>query len=226
MYALETIFDFGAAPSTVEGSLADAIEEPLSGQRVVFWQLSRDRVAGELFVQPGGFVPVHVHGVQFERFECLAGELRFRVGLRHRVLRRHEAIVVPPGRAHGFRNVGTEVAHLRIELTPPMRGEAGLRALFGVQRDGRARITRFGIPRPLLQLAVLFDEYLEEIRLPVIPFRVQKLVFGVLARLGRRRGYRASFPEYARPAGQGLREEQALREERPPEAAFEGAVAA
>jgi hypothetical protein len=75
-----------------------------------------------------------------------------------------------------------------------------LRALFGLQRDGRLLITRLGMPRPVLQLAVLFDHYLDEIHLPVVPFRAQRLAFGTLATLGRWRGYRASFPEYARPA--------------------------
>ena len=206
MYALETIFDFAAAPSTVGGTPVDAIDEPSSGQRVVFWQLSSDRVAGELFVRPGGFVPVHVHGVQFERFECLSGTLSFRVGLRRRTLRRGEEIVVPPGTLHGFRNTGHEAAHLLIELTPPLRGEEGLRALFGLQRDGRLRVTRLGVPRPVLQMAVLFDEYLDEIHLPVVPLRVQRLVFGTLAKLGRRRGYRSSFPEYARPVARDLDE--------------------
>jgi quercetin dioxygenase-like cupin family protein len=215
MYALDTIFDFAAAPSTVGGSPVDAIEEPRSGQRVVFWQLSSDRVAGELFVRPGGSVPVHVHGAQFERFECLSGTLSFRIGLRRRTLRRGEEIVVPAGTPHGFRNSGDEPAHLIIELTPPLRGEEGLRTLFGLQREGRLRITRFGIPRPLLQLAVLFDEYLDEIRLPVVPFRVQRVVFGVLARLGRRRGYRASFPEYGRPTGRDLGDVRAHADDTP-----------
>ena len=91
---------------------------------------------------------------------------------------------------------GREVAHFLIELSPPRRGEEGLRALFGLQRDGRVRVTRFSA-RPLLQVAVLFDEYLDEVHLPVIPFRTQRLAFGALSRLGRRRGYRAAFPEYA-----------------------------
>jgi mannose-6-phosphate isomerase-like protein (cupin superfamily) len=198
--AADTIFDFAPMPVTVGCSPADAIEEPLSGQRVVFCELSRRRVAGELWVRPGGFVPTHVHGAQVERFECLSGTLRFRVGLRRSTLQPGEEIVVPAGTPHGFRNVGSDPAHLLIELTPPLRGEEGLRALFGLQRDGRLRIARLGMPRPVLQLAVLFDHYLDEIHLPVVPFRAQRLAFGTLARLGRWRGYRASFPEYARPA--------------------------
>jgi hypothetical protein len=44
-------------------------------------------------------------------------------------------------------------------------------------------------------MAVLFDEYLEEIRLPVVPLAVQRVVFKALAAVGTRRGYDSSFPE-------------------------------
>lgn len=175
----------------------DAIEEPFSGQRVVFRERTRDRVAGDLFVRPGGFVPVHVHPRQVERFEGVSGALRFRLGRRNLTLGPGDAVAVPAGTAHGFRNVGDEVAQLAIELTPPLRGEEGLRALFGLQRDARLRVGRLGVPRPALQFAVLLDEYLDEIHLPLLPVRLQRAVFGALARLGSSRGYRARFPEYA-----------------------------
>jgi quercetin dioxygenase-like cupin family protein len=184
----------------------DAIEEPSSGQLVVFRQRTADRVAGELYVRPGGFVPVHVHRLQVERFEGLSGTLRFRLGRRRATLGPGDAVTVPAGTPHGFRNVGRDMAHFRIELTPPLRGEDGLRTLFGLQRDGRLRIPRRGIPRPLLQIAVLFDEYLDEIHLPILPFPVQRLVFRALAQLGRWRGYESEFPEYARAPGQALPE--------------------
>jgi quercetin dioxygenase-like cupin family protein len=176
--------------------LMDAIDEPVSGQRVVFRERTSDRVAAELFVRPGGFVPVHVHAGQLERFEGLSGTLRFRLGRQRETLGPGDAIVVPAGTPHGLRNVGREVAHLRIELTPPLRGEEGLRTLFGLQRDARLRITRHGLPRPLLQIAVLFDEYLDEVHLPVVPFRMQRVVFRALARVGKWRGYGSAFPEY------------------------------
>jgi quercetin dioxygenase-like cupin family protein len=176
----------------------DAIADPVTGQRIVFRERSATRVAGELFVRPGGFVPPHVHASQWERFEGVSGELRVWLGLHRRTLRAGDVLVVPPGAAHGFRNAHAEVAHLLIELSPPRRGEEGLRALFGLQRDGRVRVTRFGA-RPLLQVAVLFDEYLDEVHLPLVPFGLQRVVFAALARLGRRRGYRATFPEYAGP---------------------------
>jgi mannose-6-phosphate isomerase-like protein (cupin superfamily) len=169
----------------------------VTGQCIIFHERSRSRVAGELFVRPGGYVPPHVHASQWERFEGVSGELRFRLGLRRRTLRSGEVLLVPPGTAHGLMNVGSSVAHFLIELSP-RRGEEGLRTLFGLQRDGRVRVTRFAA-RPLLQVAVLFDEYLDEVHLPVVPFRVQRLAFRALARIGKRRGYRSAFPEYAPP---------------------------
>jgi mannose-6-phosphate isomerase-like protein (cupin superfamily) len=175
----------------------DAIGEPTSGQLIVFRERTRDRVTADLYVRPGGFVPVHVHGRQVERFEGISGTLRFRLGRRSALVGPGDALAVPAGTPHGFQNVGREVAHFRIELTPPLRGEEGLRTLFGLQRDGRLSVPRRGIPRPFLQLAVLFDEYLDEIHLPVVPLALQRIAFGALARIGERRGYGSSFPEYA-----------------------------
>jgi len=188
----------------------DAIEEPVSGQLVVFRQRTHDRVAGDLFVRPGGFVPVHVHAGQVERFKGVSGTLRFRCGRQRGTLGPGDAIIVPEGTPHGFRNVGREVAHFLIELTPPLRGEEGLRTLFGLQRDGRLRVTRLGLPRPVLQIAVLFDEYLDEIHLPFVPFWVQRAVFRALARLGEWRGYVSTFPEYTRTLERTLGETDGL----------------
>jgi mannose-6-phosphate isomerase-like protein (cupin superfamily) len=179
----------------------DAIEEPASGQLVVFRDRTNDYVAADLYMRPGGFVPMHVHGRQIERFEAVSGALRFRLGRHCRTVGPGEEVTVPAGTPHGFRNVGSEVAHFLIELTPPLRGEEGLRTLFGLQRDGRLRVPRLGVPRPLLQVAVLFDQYLDEIHLPVAPVAAQRVVFGALARLGRWRGYGSTFPEYLRDGG-------------------------
>jgi quercetin dioxygenase-like cupin family protein len=176
----------------------DVISDPVSGQTIVFRARTARRVAAELFVRPGGFVPAHVHASQWERFEGVSGELRFRLGRRRQTLRAGDVIEIPPRMSHGLRNVGSDVAHFLIELSPPRRGEEGLRTLFGLQQDGRIRVTRF-TARPLLQVAVLFDEYLDEVHLPLLPVRVQRLAFGALARLGTWRGYGAAFPEYEVP---------------------------
>ena len=69
--------------------------------------------------------------------------------------------------------------------------------------DGCAPLPGRATTRPLLQIAVLFDEYLDEVHLPVVPFAVQRLLFRALAWLGRRRGYGSIFPEYGLPEPTG-----------------------
>jgi len=51
--------------------------------------------------------------------------------------------------------------------------------------------------------SVLFDEYLDEVHLPVLPFCIQRIVLRMLARLGWRRGYGSTCPEYERPLSTG-----------------------
>jgi quercetin dioxygenase-like cupin family protein len=110
-------------------------EDPVTRQRIVFTRRSSDLVAGELFAAPGGFVPLHVHGSQVERFEGVSGELGFRLG--RQTVGAGQSVRIDAGVPHGFRNAGPDIAHFLIELMPPRRGEEGLRTLFGLQRDGR-----------------------------------------------------------------------------------------
>jgi hypothetical protein len=50
----------------------------------------------------------------------------------------------------------------------------------------------------LLQLAVLGSEYRDVLRVTKPPWPVQRVVFGLLAPIGRLRGYRARYPQYSR----------------------------
>jgi hypothetical protein len=65
----------------------DTIENPVTGERLVFHQTSRETdgqaVVFETFVQPDGFVAAaHVHPKQEERFEILSGTLGLTDGRR------------------------------------------------------------------------------------------------------------------------------------------------
>ena len=75
----------------------DSIENPVTGERLVFRQTSRETggeaVVIETYVQPNGFVAAaHVHPDQEERFEVLRGSVGFKVG--------REKLVAGPGHAH------------------------------------------------------------------------------------------------------------------------------
>ena len=76
-----------------------------------------------------------------------------------------------------------------------------LETFWGLGSEGKTN--RKGVPN-LLQLAVIMTEYDDVMRLAKPPWIVQKLLFGVLAPVGRLFGYREWYPEYAaRPADRG-----------------------
>ena len=65
---------------------------------------------------------------------------------------------------------------------------------FGLSRDGK--LLPSGDMR-LLQATVLLTSVADFIRITSPPLLVQDLAFPVLAAIGRARGYRARYPEYA-----------------------------
>ncbi|WP_163570022.1 ATP-binding cassette domain-containing protein [Fodinicola feengrottensis] len=102
------------------------IENPASGERIVIRRTAAetggDLLAWELFLAPGGRVPSsHAHPEQEERFELLAGRLRFRVGFRTVVAGPGDVVVVRPGQVHGFVNTGGETARVLVETRPALQ---------------------------------------------------------------------------------------------------------
>src|SRR3990172_7452383 len=91
-----------------EGRMAhagDTIENPATGERIVFRRTAAD-TGGELllfdlFLKPHGFIPVeHLHARQEERVEVVAGSLRYRLGGRGESLATPESAGPPPGLPH------------------------------------------------------------------------------------------------------------------------------
>src|SRR5919202_5114746 len=102
------------------------IENPGTGERIRLLTRAEETggrlLAFELHLEPGGRVPApHRHPGQEERFQVLEGRLRFRVGLRARVLGPGDAITVPVGAPHGFSNPGPTPALVRVEVRPALR---------------------------------------------------------------------------------------------------------
>ena len=58
--------------------------------------------------------------MQQERFQVLAGTMRFRKGLSTVVARTGKEVVVEPGSYHRFANAGTEPAVVRVQVRPAL----------------------------------------------------------------------------------------------------------
>lgn len=173
-------------------------EDPVLRHRLSFAEAEREgRPIGrvEMWVEPGGGVPPHVHPAIEETFEVVDGRLEVLTGRRRQSASAGEAVRVPPGTRHGYRNRGTIVAHAICWVDPPSELLEGF--LSDVAELGRiGALTRHGIPRrpsALLQAAVLSEHYREMVELsfpPMPPAGLDRLLMPPLARLGRRRGYR------------------------------------
>jgi hypothetical protein len=105
-----------------------------------------------------------------------------------------EVIVAPAGSAYTAWNAGDDEVHVLVDFRPALRTDRAFETLAGLARDGKTN--RAGAPSNLLLLALVLRHFEEEIFLVRPPLVVQRVVFGVLARVARLLGYRA---EYAYP---------------------------
>jgi quercetin dioxygenase-like cupin family protein len=182
----------------------DTIENPVTGERFTFTHTA-DSTDGELLafdfaLRPGGAVPIpHVHPIQTERFEVTEGRMRFRVGLRTVIAEPGDVIEVAPGVMHSFANAGGEEARLRVEVRPALAMEEMFADVVEMAEAGR--MTRRGLPRNLLDLALLARTYDAEAHAPLLGVRLQRVLLAPLVWLARARGARTTAEMHASPVG-------------------------
>jgi quercetin dioxygenase-like cupin family protein len=170
------------------------LENPVTGERFTFTDTAAttggELLAFELALRPGGAVPIpHVHPIQTERFEVVAGQMRFRVGLRTVVAGPGDVVEVAPGVMHGFANEGDEEARVRVEVRPALAMEDMFAEVIAMAQDGR--MNDRGMPRNLLDLADLARRYDLEAHAPFLGVGVQRLLLAPLVFAARRRARRA-----------------------------------
>jgi len=177
------------------------IENPVTGERIVFLKTSRETdgeaVVFETLVQPDGFVAAaHVHPKQEERFEVLSGSLGLKLGGEEIVAGRGEKVTIPAGTPHRFWNAGDEETRFRCEVRPALQFEQLLETMFALATDGKTN--RKGMPNPL-RLAVIARAHFDVVRLPFPPAFVQRLGLALGAPLGRLLGYGSTYAPTAEP---------------------------
>jgi quercetin dioxygenase-like cupin family protein len=160
------------------------LENPVTGERFTFTDTAAstggELLAFELALRPGGAVPIpHVHPIQTERFEVVAGLMRFRLGLRRRLAGPGDVVEVAPGVVHGFANAGDDEARVRVEVRPALAMEEMLAEVVAMAQAGR--MTRRGLPRNLRDLAVLARTYDREAHAPLLSVGLQRLLLAPLA---------------------------------------------
>lgn len=131
--------------------------------------------------------PPHFHTRQAERMEVRSGRLYARVAGAVRVLAPGDVLDIPAGTPHSLWTEA-EPATTIWRTNPGLGTRELFRKLYRLAQDGRTNAR--GVPN-LLQVAVISKAYPDEIRFVRPPAPVQRIVFGLLAPLGRMLGYRA-----------------------------------
>ena len=189
-----------APPDTRPIETSEVWENPVTLERAVIlelpWSNEEGRAVAQLTALPGARVAgEHMHPALLESFSVEEGELTMLRDGRRSVLRAGERAVIEPGVWHDWWNEGDVDAIVRVEITPGERFVHMIETLFGLAREGH--VNKRGLPHPL-QLALFATEFSDVIVLRKPPAAIQHLIFGALAPIARRRGYRATYPTLSR----------------------------
>jgi quercetin dioxygenase-like cupin family protein len=177
-----------AVESTLEGPLmSELVHDPVRRQRYRFSRTG-EVLNIEIWADPGGEVPLHFHPRLEERFEVLAGRVRFTVAGTKTVAGPGDRATVPAGTRHRFENIGDEEAHMRVEVEPALDVQETITEAAALARAGK--YTRRGIPRGLgaaLDVAAFVERHGENTVIASPPPWLQRIFLGPLAALARRR---------------------------------------
>lgn len=117
----------------------------------------------DYWARPDHRVAEHVHPQMTERWEVIAGIVRFRIDGVEETARPGAVIAAPAGTRHMSWNLGPGPAHLRVQMTPALRWEEFTRRLFAAAAEGRT--DSHGVPEPRL-LGALLSEFDRELAPP------------------------------------------------------------
>ena len=173
----------------------DSIVNPVTGERLVFELTSHD-TGGEYtlfdtYVEPGGAVAsAHVHPYQTEIFTVIDGRLGVKRGREKLELGPGEKALIDPGTPHKFWNAGEGEVRFICTVTPAVQFERLIATMYSLAAAGKTN--RKGMPNPI-RLAVIANHHFDDVRLPVVPHKLQKLALVLGAPVGRLAGYSATF---------------------------------
>jgi mannose-6-phosphate isomerase-like protein (cupin superfamily) len=179
----------------------DVIQNNVTGERAIVLVGSEDsrdgKIAAFVGVRPGGaVVGEHVHPSITEHFRVVSGRLCVRINGAESILGPGDEATIGPGVPHDWWNAGDVEVQVVVEIDPGRRFEILLSTLFGLANDGLT--SDRGLPH-LLQLAVIGDEFRDVIEFVQPPRLVQRVMFALLAPIGRALGYRPYYERYLRP---------------------------
>lgn len=170
----------------------DELINPITGDRVVFRRVAEDVCEVDFFVkQTSPFTEPHLHAIQSESFEILAGHGRWMVNGVEHDLHPGDRVEIPPGVAHlNPWRVGDEVLHVRQRNTPGLDFDVYFETAIKAAQRGKA-LPSGNLDQ--LHQAVILAGTRSKSYLTTAPVWLQKMLLPLLAALGRRKGYQFRY---------------------------------
>jgi quercetin dioxygenase-like cupin family protein len=194
-----------ARGETKMATKGEAIENPMTGERIVFVETAADSGGERLKIDleltaTAHNAGTHRHAKQTERLEIVSGELEIVVGKdAARTMRKGDVVILDRGVPHVWWNASGDPARVAIEYQPALNTEEFFESFFALGRDGRT--TKAGAPT-FLQLVVMARHY--EIYDGSAPVWLQRLVSLVLSPLAYALGYRPRYVAEGASPGERL----------------------
>jgi quercetin dioxygenase-like cupin family protein len=166
----------------------NAIHDPSRRARYGFTP-GGNKLIVDIWMEPGGDIPLHFHPSQEERWSVLEGKAKFKIGRRKDEIGPEDGEqVVAPRVKHAIKNQGQQAVHLRAEVRPAGEVQEFLETFAAAARAGL--YTRRGIPkspRSAVRLAELVRRF-SDCTVPCSPPRlVQKVTLSPLLLFSRHR---------------------------------------
>ena len=185
-------------PATEPVRTGDSLENPATGERGTILKSpfeGDDRsLEAELRVRPGGaVVGEHIHHSIDERFTVVSGTIGYKLDGKKGIAKAGDVVELPRGHWHDWWNAGDDELVARVYVSDGVRFLQTIENLFGLAADGHTNAK--GMPDPL-QLAMFATEFSDVLTMKRPPAAIQKLLFAILVPIAKRRGYRATYPQY------------------------------
>ena len=146
-------------------------------------------------------LPEHVHPNQDEHIKVLAGMVSIEIDGQERTYFAGESFDFPRNVPHRFLGAaGSEEARILWQIRPALDSETFLETVYGLVAD--VKMEGGGV-RDLCQTAVIYRAFHAECRLSNPSQLVQKMMFSILAPIGRLLGYQARYEKYSKPTVRG-----------------------
>lgn len=170
----------------------EVIRNPATGETVTFLVTKADSDGKLLQLEmtaEKSSAPTHVHPKIRERWDLKEGRVTFRVGKVDHVLEAPAKLEIPARAPHSFSSDGP--IRTVVDYEPAGDFEGFLETVYALASAGKTN--KKGMPN-ILRSAVIARAHLDDYALPFPPLAVQRVLFAVLAPLGRILGYRATYP--------------------------------